>query len=89
MIKPKMHVVRQLHALSGDFALHKRTLEPMKALVYGLHRHDVDRSAALLKSTRTDTITHNVAGFRSPKTKIYLTDVRDIEVRFSIQWFHS
>ncbi|KAJ7837328.1 hypothetical protein B0H14DRAFT_2589193 [Mycena olivaceomarginata] len=45
---PKPSTVRKLHIVSGDMVLHKRTLEPIKTLVYGLRRYDTDRCAALV-----------------------------------------
>ena len=78
LIKPKMKSVRHLHILSGDLTLHKRTLEPIKTLIYGLRRYDVDRCLALLdpqqRLEETDT---KVRGFMSHKAKIYLADVHD------------
>ncbi|KAI9445373.1 hypothetical protein H4582DRAFT_1915008 [Lactarius indigo] len=68
--------VSTVHILSGDLILHKRTLEPIKALVYALRRYDVDRTAACLdlSSTAGD---QKVVGFMSHKAKIYLADVHD------------
>jgi hypothetical protein len=43
-----MATVRALHILQQDLAQHKRTLEPIKAVVYGLRRYDTDRAAALV-----------------------------------------
>ena len=61
-----------MHILSGDLILHKRTLEPIKTLVYGLRRYDLDRVAALQEK-------HDgpVVGFMSHRSKIYLADVHD------------
>lgn len=36
-----------VHILSGDLILHKRTLEPIRTMVYGLRRYDQERSRAL------------------------------------------
>lgn len=36
-----------VHILSGDLIMHKRTLEPIKTMLYGLRRYDVDRCIAL------------------------------------------
>ncbi|KAL0951823.1 hypothetical protein HGRIS_008489 [Hohenbuehelia grisea] len=36
-----------VHILSGDLILHKRTIDPIKTVVYGLRRYDLDRCAAL------------------------------------------
>ena len=65
-----------VHILSGDLTLHKRTLEPIKTLVYGLRRYDVDRCAALLSSAGEEP-KEKVQGFMSHKAKIYLADVHD------------
>ncbi|TDL15301.1 hypothetical protein BD410DRAFT_902654 [Rickenella mellea] len=79
LVRPSMKMVRHLHILSGDIALHKRTLDPIKTLVYGLRRYDVDRCAALVNSASgnnsKDKVT--VEGFMSHKSKIYLADVHD------------
>ncbi|KAL5494805.1 hypothetical protein ACEPAI_267 [Sanghuangporus weigelae] len=76
LIKPKMKTVRCLHIMSGDLTLHKRTLEPIKTLVYGLRRYDVDRCAALISSSGQE-VPDKVEGFMSHKSKIYLADVHD------------
>lgn len=67
--------VTEVHMISGDLTLHKRTLEPIKTLVYGLRRYDVDRCAALINAQRMDV--SKVEGFMSHKAKIYLADVYD------------
>jgi hypothetical protein len=36
-----------VHILSGDLIMHKRTLEPVKAMLYGLRLYDTDRYIAL------------------------------------------
>lgn len=59
-----------VHILSGDLILHKRTLEPIKALVFSLRRYDVDRTAACLDLTSTGD--QKVVGYMSHKAKIYL-----------------
>ncbi|KAL5519404.1 hypothetical protein ACEPAH_1087 [Sanghuangporus vaninii] len=76
LVKPKMKTVRYLHIMSGDLTLHKRTLEPIKTLVYGLRRYDVDRCAALISSSGQE-VPGKVEGFMSHKSKIYLADVHD------------
>ena len=63
-----------VHILQGDLILHKRTLEPIKTLIYGLRRYDVDRVAAL--SERHDP-SMKIEGYMSHKSKIYLADVYD------------
>ncbi|KAI0066622.1 hypothetical protein BV25DRAFT_1912674 [Artomyces pyxidatus] len=78
LIKPKVKTVRDLHILSGDLILHKRTLGPIKTLVYGLRRYDVDRCAALIDTSNTrDEEGVKVVGYMSHKSKIYLADVND------------
>ncbi|KAK7040227.1 hypothetical protein VNI00_010033 [Paramarasmius palmivorus] len=77
LLRPEVSTVRNLHILSGDLILHKRTLEPIKTLVYGLRRYDLDRCAALVdpdqvakKRARGEEV--QVVGFMSHKSKIYL-----------------
>ena len=64
-----------VHILSGDLILHKRTLEPIKTLIYGLRRYDVDRCAALIDSSDPTNADVKVVGFMSHKSKIYLVCV--------------
>jgi len=71
-----MRVVRDLHILQGDLILHKRTMEPIKTVVYGLRRYDVDRCAALMSDEERDP-NKPVKGYMSHKAKIYLADVVD------------
>ena len=60
-----------VHVMSGDLTIRKRALTPIKALIYGLRRYDLERSAAVQGGG-------NVAvGYMSTKTKIYLADVYD------------
>jgi hypothetical protein len=61
-----------VHILSGDLILHKRTLEPIKTLVYGLRRYDVDRCAALIDNSDLAHAGTPLVGFMSHKSKIYL-----------------
>ncbi|KAL1741279.1 hypothetical protein HDZ31DRAFT_76292 [Schizophyllum fasciatum] len=75
LLKPKMRTVRNLHILSGDLILHKRTLEPIKTVVYGLRRYDLDRCMAVVDPEELET--KKVTGFMSHKSKIYLADVYD------------
>lgn len=63
-----------MHILQGDLILHKRTLEPIKTVIYGLRRYDVDRVAALSESLDPAV---KVQGYMSHKAKIYLADVHD------------
>jgi Mg2+ and Co2+ transporter CorA len=74
LLKPNMKTVRQLHILSGDLILHKRTLEPIRVMIYGLRRYDTDRCAALIEGPVDSS---KVVGFMSHKSKIYLADVHD------------
>ncbi|KAG6330165.1 hypothetical protein ID866_8925 [Astraeus odoratus] len=74
LLRPSMKAVARLHILSGDLTLHKRTLEPLKTVVYGLRRYDVDRCTALVESGERDV---KIQGFMSHKAKIYLADVHD------------
>jgi hypothetical protein len=57
--------------MSGDLILHKRTLDPIKTMIYGLRRYDIDRCAALIdQSSMPENI--KVEGYMSHKAKIYL-----------------
>ncbi|KAJ7168070.1 magnesium transporter [Mycena crocata] len=47
LMKPGMTTVRSLHILSGDLIMHKRTLEPVRSMLYALRRYDQARCAAL------------------------------------------
>ena len=58
-----------VHIISGDLILHKRTLEPIKTLVYALRRYDVDRVAAMQEKLDPGV---KIEGFMSHKAKIYL-----------------
>lgn len=60
-----------VHILSGDLILHKRTLGPIKTVIYGLRRYDLDRCAALVDTSNTEPGA-KVEGFMSHKAKIYL-----------------
>ena len=55
-----------MHIISGDLQLHKRTLEPIKTMIYGLRRYDVDRCAALINPAKLDEKVV-VEGFMSHK----------------------
>jgi Mg2+ and Co2+ transporter CorA len=76
LLRPKMNAVRDLHILQGDLNQHKRTLEPVKTVVYGLRRYDVDRVAANM-SDEDKAAGKPVVGYMSHKAKIYLADVVD------------
>lgn len=58
-----------VHILQGDLILHKRTLDPIKTVVYGLRRYDLDRVTAL---GQHDDPNAKVEGYMSHKAKIYL-----------------
>ncbi|KAJ3722353.1 magnesium transporter [Lentinula raphanica] len=77
LLRPEVSTVRNLHILSGDLILHKRTLEPIKTVVYGLRRYDLDRAAALVDQTLPENRNVKIVGFMSHKSKIYLADVYD------------
>ncbi|KAG6887621.1 hypothetical protein C0992_011444 [Termitomyces sp. T32_za158] len=72
LMKPNVQTVRYLHILSGDLIMHKRTLEPIKTLIYGLRRYDLDRCQALIDMSDPANANVKVVGFMSHKTKIYL-----------------
>lgn len=74
LVKPDVNTVRYLHIVSGDLTLHRQTLDPIKTLIFGLRRYDVDRCAALINSSGEDK---KVVGFMSHKSKVYLADVYD------------
>lgn len=50
LISPSMDAVRSLHIISGDLIMHKRTLDPIKTMIFGLRRYDLDRCIALQDS---------------------------------------
>ncbi|KAK1224442.1 hypothetical protein PQX77_012664 [Marasmius sp. AFHP31] len=75
LLRPDVSTVRNLHIFSEDLILLKRTLEPIKVLVYGLRRYDLDRCAALVDPSRQGEA--KVEGYMSHKSKIYLADVYD------------
>lgn len=66
-----------MHILSGDLILHQRTLDPIKTLIYGLRRYDLDRCAALIDTSDSANKDVKVVGFMSHTAKIYLADVYD------------
>ncbi|KAF8527557.1 hypothetical protein BU17DRAFT_81765 [Hysterangium stoloniferum] len=80
LLKPKMKSVRHLHILSGDLTLHKRTLGPLKPLIYGLRRYDLDRCIAVAEAVTEmdeDATGRKIKGYMSHKSKVYLADVHD------------
>jgi len=76
LLRPKMKSVRFLHILSGDLTLHKRTLEPIKTVIYGLRRYDKDRVAAMYDPADQPE-GWKPQGYMSHKASIYLADVHD------------
>ncbi|KAG8775230.1 hypothetical protein FRC16_004865, partial [Serendipita sp. 398] len=73
LLKPNMEVVRSLHILSADLTLRKRTMQPLKSLIYGLRRFDTERTIAAC------TVAGQPApaqGYMSPKTKVYLVSLQ-------------
>ncbi|CCL98060.1 uncharacterized protein FIBRA_00054 [Fibroporia radiculosa] len=79
LLKPSMKTYADesskiVHILQGDLILHRRTLEPIKTVIYGLRRYDDDRAAALSEKVNTKT---RIEGYMSHKAKIYLADVHD------------
>jgi len=65
-----------VHTISGELILHKRTLGPIKSLVYGIRRYDLDRTVALYDpGEQSDG--RRVEGYMSDKAKTYLADVHD------------
>lgn len=61
-----------MHILSGDLILHKRTLEPIRTLIYNLRQYDIDRSEALIDFSDPANKDVKVVGFMSHNAKIYL-----------------
>ncbi|KAG8846755.1 hypothetical protein FRB96_001780 [Tulasnella sp. 330] len=77
LINPKVSTVRSLHIASGDIAMLKRTLSPLKTLIYGLRRYDLDRCIAVANPNKPGYDSKKVEGYLSHKSKIYLADVLD------------
>ncbi|TFY61554.1 hypothetical protein EVJ58_g4446 [Rhodofomes roseus] len=73
LIKP-ICLAPPVHILQGDLILHKRTLEPVKTVIYGLRRYDDDRVAAMSEKVDPGM---KIQGYMSHKAKIYLADVHD------------
>jgi len=57
--------------MSEDLTIRKRALTPIKSLIYGLRRYDLERSAAVQGGGKT------AVGYMSIMTKIYLADIYD------------
>ncbi|RDB27992.1 Cobalt/magnesium transport protein CorA [Hypsizygus marmoreus] len=54
LLQPSMSTMRSLHILSGDLIMHKRTLEPIKTMIFGLRRYDLYRCAALADNAEAE-----------------------------------
>lgn len=62
-----------VHVLAGDLTTHKRTLTPIKSVIYGLRRYDLDRCIALENSIAGETVDKDkIVGYMSHKSKVYL-----------------
>ena len=92
LVQPEMDAVRNLHVLSGDLLLLKRTLTPIHALISTLRHHDTARGQIASGAQPTSYLhsptarpepsplslsSNDDAGFLSRQTKIYLADVLD------------
>ncbi|KAJ6562659.1 hypothetical protein B0H19DRAFT_101692 [Mycena capillaripes] len=77
MLKPTIDTVRNLHILSADLILHRRTLTPIKTVVYGLRRYDLDRAATLMDGSAKHNEDIKLVGFMTQKSLIYLADTHD------------
>ncbi|KAE9404947.1 hypothetical protein BT96DRAFT_1015891 [Gymnopus androsaceus JB14] len=77
LLRPKVSTVSNLHILTADINLHQRALEPLKRVIYGLRRYDVDRCIALLNLPPGEEKSVEVSGYMSHTAQIYLTDVND------------
>ncbi|KAG6865230.1 hypothetical protein C0991_004288 [Blastosporella zonata] len=72
LLKPGLDTLRSLHILSGDLIMHKRTLDPIKAMIHGLRHHDQDRCAVLAINRAQAASGASVKGYLSDETKLYL-----------------
>lgn len=66
-----LNIVPSVHIISGDLTMLKRTLEPVKTVVYGLRRYDLDRAAALIEAG-SQPPGYKAQGYMSHKANIYL-----------------
>ncbi|KIM32024.1 hypothetical protein M408DRAFT_327383 [Serendipita vermifera MAFF 305830] len=73
LLKPSMDIVRTLHILSADLTTRKRAIQPLKPMIWGLRKFDLERTAAAMGADYKGP----VEGYMSPKTKVYLSDVSD------------
>lgn len=84
---PEMTNVRALHVLSGDLISHKRSMGPIKTLVYGLRRYDVDRHRVAMGLPPSAFAGKGIPSpvpsdatfspYITPQTNVYLADVHD------------
>jgi len=52
--------------------MHKRTLTPVKSLVYGLRRYDLDRCQAMVGSYNPEADVASAKGYMTHTSKVYL-----------------
>ncbi|KAF9486439.1 hypothetical protein BDN70DRAFT_869982 [Pholiota conissans] len=50
LLRPVMKSVRSLHILSGDLIMEKRTMDPIRSMIYNLRHHDLQHCQALSDS---------------------------------------
>lgn len=65
-----------VHIISGDLILRKRTLGPIRTLVYAIRRYDADRVAALYNAGEQPD-GWKAEGYMSKTARTYLADVYD------------
>ncbi|KAJ7635160.1 magnesium transporter [Roridomyces roridus] len=81
MTKPDIDTVLHLHVLCADLILHRRTLGPIKTVIYGLRRYDADRAEAIAEMDAVGGgedgtgVKGKAKGWMSHKANIYLADV--------------
>ncbi|KAF5379226.1 hypothetical protein D9615_006046 [Tricholomella constricta] len=54
LLKPGLSTMRSLHILSGDLVMHKRTFDPIRTMICGLMRFDLDRCIALADNVEAE-----------------------------------
>ncbi|KAJ3856287.1 hypothetical protein EV368DRAFT_32770 [Lentinula lateritia] len=77
LLKPEVNTVSNLHILTGDINLHQRALAPLKRVIYGLRRYDLDRCIALLNLPPGEEVDVKMEGYMSRTALTYLADVYD------------
>ncbi|GAW03527.1 magnesium -like protein [Lentinula edodes] len=77
LLKPEVNTVSNLHILTGDINLHQRALVPLKRVIYGLRRYDLDRCIALLNLPPGEEVDVKMEGYMSRTALTYLADVYD------------